>query len=179
MAACTQHHLSAFFSKSLSPAHWSGPSRIRCAGSRHLAALGKAEHKRLARRVRKRDIGGGPHLELSTTNQLLLTVIWYGAIPPSRCSAFSLASTIQQPGATSDGCYPCSKNRDARPCVGGRQRGGAPHYHRTKPPARTCRMSPDSNTYRVVSTFNSLLRRVGGWRGIATLPRIVSGHTGR
>jgi len=36
----------------------------------------KAEHRRLARRNRKRAIGGGPHFDLSVTDQLLLTVIW-------------------------------------------------------------------------------------------------------
>ena len=48
----------------------------------------KAEHKRLSRRQRERDIGGGPHFELSPTDQLLLTVIWLRCYPTQEVLGF-------------------------------------------------------------------------------------------
>jgi hypothetical protein len=41
----------------------------------------KAERQRLSRRDRKRDLGGGPHFELTVIDQLLLTVIWLRCYP--------------------------------------------------------------------------------------------------
>jgi hypothetical protein len=48
----------------------------------------KAEQKRLSRRDRKRDIGGGPNFELCTTDQLLLTVVWLRRYPTQEVLGF-------------------------------------------------------------------------------------------
>ena len=48
----------------------------------------KAEHKRLSRRQRKREIGGGPHFELGPIDQLLLTVIWLRRYPTQEVLGF-------------------------------------------------------------------------------------------
>lgn len=48
----------------------------------------KAEHRRLTRRNRMRAIGGGPHFELSVTDQLLLTVIWLRRYPTHEVLGF-------------------------------------------------------------------------------------------
>ncbi len=48
----------------------------------------KAEHKRLSRRSRTRDIGGGPNFELCATDQLLLTVVWLRRYPTQEVLGF-------------------------------------------------------------------------------------------
>lgn len=48
----------------------------------------KAEHQRLSRRDRKREIGGGPHFELTVIDQLLLTVIWLRRYPAQEVLGF-------------------------------------------------------------------------------------------